>query len=345
MTGIDCFTSASFGYLDRARVLAETVREHHPTWRLHLLLCDEEPPGFTWDPAGEIYDSVVRGSDLGIPDYRRWAFGHDIVEYCTAVKGFMLDRLLLAGASAVIYLDPDIAVFSPLEDVVRLLQHNAVILTPHLTVAEQTAEGIADNEIGSLKHGIYNLGFAAVRGCPEGRRFARWWRDRLHQFCWDDIPGGLFVDQRWCDLAPALFDGVAVLRDPGYNVACWNLGSRPIGIGTDGTIRAGDVPLRFFHFTKVNSVGEQMLRRYAYGHTEVFELLRYYRERLAAHRVSDLPDGWWALGHYANGEAIPRADRIVWRTRQDLRQHFGDPFATGTGSFQSWCVDHKNAGL
>ena len=44
-----------------------------------------------------------------------------------------------------------------------------------------------------------------MRNGAEGRRFAAWWRDRLHRFCWDDVPGGLFVDQRWCDLVPALF--------------------------------------------------------------------------------------------------------------------------------------------
>ncbi|MHB1304813.1 MAG: glycosyltransferase family 32 protein [Acidiphilium sp.] len=343
MTAIYCFTSATFTYLDRARVLAETIRKHHPDWRLHLLLCDEEPPGFFWNPSNEIFDSIVRTNELEIPDYRRWAFGHNIVEFCTAVKGFMLDKLLTSGADAVVYLDPDIAVFSPLDDVVRLLQHNSVILTPHVTTAETTLDAISDNEIGSLQHGIYNLGFVAVRGCTEGRRFARWWRDRLNRFCWDDIPGGLFVDQRWCDLAPALFDGVAVLRDHGYNVASWNLGNRPIGIGADGTIRAGGVPLRFFHFTKVNGLGELMLQRYAYGRTEVFELMRYYRERLMAHRPANLPDSWWALSCYSDGAIIPQVDRVTWRTRQDLREHFSNPFQVGTDSFQSWCVQQRNA--
>ncbi|MDT7951613.1 MAG: hypothetical protein RQ966_08925 [Acetobacteraceae bacterium] len=333
---VDCYTSASFAYLDRARVLAETIRAHHPKWRMHLLLCDEEPPGFDWDPAREDFHSVVRSSDLGIPEFRSWAFGHNIVEFCTAVKGFMLDRLLAEGTESVVYLDPDIALFAPLVDVERLLSDHAVVLTPHLTVAEEADAGIRDNEIGSLKHGVYNLGFVAVRNCEEGRKFGRWWRDRLHRYCWDDIPAGLFVDQRWCDLAPALFADVAVLRDPGYNVASWNLGSRPISIGTDGMIRAGDSLLRFFHFTKVSGVGEQMLRRYAYGRLEVFELLRYYRARLAVHRPARLPHGWWALNHFRDGTPIRHEQRIAWRHRVDLRQAFQDPFESGAGSYQEW---------
>lgn len=334
---VDCFTSASFAYLDRARVLAETVRAHHPSWRLHLLLCDEAPPGFDWDPAGDLFDRVVPASRLDIPEFRRWAFGHNVVEFCTAVKGFMLERLIAAGAEAVVYLDPDIALFAPLEDVGRLLRDHAVVLTPHVTAAEQTVAGIADNEIGSLKHGVYNLGFVAVRQCEQGRAFAAWWRDRLHRYCWDDIPGGLFVDQRWCDLAPALFDRVAILRDAGYNVASWNLGNRPISIAPDGQIRAGGATLRFFHFTKVSGVGEQMLRTYAFGRTEVMELLRCYRERLAAHQAPGLPDPWWAYQAYADGTAIAQAHRVTWRSRPDVRLAFADPFAAGPDSFQSWC--------
>jgi len=180
---VRCFTSASFAYLDRARVLAESVLRYHPRWQFHLLLCDENPPGFEWDADNDIFASVLRASDLDIPEYRRWAFGHNVVEFCTAVKGFMLERLLSRGGS-VIYLDPDTQVFTPLTEVEQLLEQHSVVLTPHVTLPETTPDGISDNEIGSLKHGIYNLGFIAVRACADGMAFARWWRDRLHQFCW-----------------------------------------------------------------------------------------------------------------------------------------------------------------
>lgn len=342
MTVLHCFTSASFAYLDRARVLVESIRIHHPDWRCHLLLCDENPDGLDWSPESDVFDSVVRASDLNIPDYRRWSFGHNVVEFCTAVKGFMLLRLLATGQN-VVYLDPDIQLFSPLSEVEALLKRHSVVLTPHITTAETSIVGISDNEIGSLKHGCYNLGFVAVRACPNGLAFAHWWRDRLHRFCWDEVAQGIFVDQRWCDLVPCLFDQVSILRHSGYNVASWNLGSRPIEIDNDGEITAGSAPLRFFHFTKVNSVGEAMLRRYAYGRSEVFELLRHYRERLEIHRCSGVPEGWWAFSRYTDGEPIPQSNRVLWRLRGDLRDAFPEPFASGEGSFQTWCKVHNFA--
>lgn len=325
---VHCFTSATFSYLDRARVLARSVRRFHPDWVLWLCLSDLEPPGFTFDPASEPFDHVVRVEDLGIGQVRAWIFRHDIVELCTAVKGQMALRLLEKG-DPVVYLDPDIALFAPLEDVVRLVDTHAVVLTPHVLSPERTHQGILDNEIGSLKHGVYNLGFAAMRPCDEGRRFAGWWRDRLLEFCFDDVPNGIFTDQRWCDLAPAMFEGVRILRDRGYNVASWNLIDRPLRFEPDGGITAGGRPLRFFHFTKVNSVGERMLEANSGGRPEVFELLRWYRSALETERAVDLPAGWWAYGHYACGTPIRREERLAWRGRPDLWEAVGDPFAAG----------------
>ncbi|HEY0185541.1 MAG TPA: hypothetical protein VGC09_22290, partial [Rhodopila sp.] len=270
MTEVHCFTSASFAYLDRVRVLAETLHEHHPDWVFWLCLVDNEPPGFAFDPEREQIDRIVRVGELGVPDLCRWLFVHDIVELCTAVKGAMLCKMLDAGAGKVVYLDPDIAVFGSLSEVAALLDSHDVVLTPHQVEPDDEPAAIHDNEISSLKHGIYNLGFVAVAGSPEGKRFARWWRDRLLHYCFDDIPNGLFTDKRWCDLAPAFFPTLHVLRDPGYNVASWNLSRRPISINEAGDISAGGSPLRFFHFTKVTWVGELMLERYAGGRLEVF---------------------------------------------------------------------------
>jgi hypothetical protein len=333
MTAVHCFTSASFAYLDRARVLGETLRRFHPDWTLWLCLPDQEPPGFAFDPCDEAFNNVVRLSELSIPDLVRWTFDHDVVELCTAVKGPMLCKLLDEGAEKVIYLDPDTALLDDLIPIVSLLDEYNIILTPHQVAPDDERATIIDNEIGSLKYGIYNLGFLAVAGTEEGRRFARWWRDRLLSFCFDDVPNGLFTDQRWCDHAPVFFDGVHILRDTGYNVASWNLSRRPITIEEDGTIRAAGQRLRFFHFTKVTYVGEIMLERYAGGRIEVFELMKWYRGRLAAHALAGLPGLWWAYGRYANGTEIAKNHRLIYRNNVDLREQYPDPFSAGPRIF------------
>jgi hypothetical protein len=332
MAEIHCFTSATFAYLDRARVLGETLRRHHPAWILTLCLPDAPPPGFTVDLAAEAFDHFVTLHELDIPQEPGWIFEHDVVELCTAVKGAMLCRLIEAGAEKIIYLDPDIALFGSLQPVVDLLDTHDIILTPHRLAPETETIPIIDYEIGALKYGIFNLGFLAVAGRTEGRRFARWWRDRLRDFCFDDVAGGLFTDQRWCDHVPGLFGRVHILRDPGYNVASWNLGQRPLAITEDGSLLAAGCPLRFFHFTKVPGIGETMIEAYAGGCIEAFELLAWYRARLAAHDVAGLPPGWWAYGHYDDGSPIAREHRIAYR-RQNKRERVPDPFAAGPAMF------------
>ena len=329
---VHCFTSASFAYLDRARVLAETLRRHHPEWTLWLCLVDRVPPGFTFDPAAEAFDHVVPVEALGIVDLPRWMFGHDVVELCTAVKGQMLLHILEAGAKKVVYLDPDIAIFARMEAISGLLEAHDVVLTPHLLVPEASIAAIMDNEIGALKHGIYNLGFLAVAASAEGWRFARWWRDRLQAFCVDDIPAGLFTDQRWCDHVPVFFPGTGIWRDPGCNVASWNLAHRPLSIGNDGVIRAAGRPLRFFHFTKFTGIGRLMLDRQAGADTALHEIMAWYAQRLAALAPVGLPPGWWAFGHYADGKPIPRAHRRLYRADAALRDRLPDPFAAGSAA-------------
>lgn len=335
MAGVHCFTSVSLSYLDRARVLGETLRRHQPDWTLWLCLSDVEPPGLAFDPAQEPFDHVVRIGELGIPDLHRWSFDHDVIEMCTAVKGPMLCRLLERGADKVIYLDPDIAVFGKLDELEAILDDHDVVLTPHQLEPDEKRSTILDNEIGSLKYGIYNLGFLAVASTDEGRRFAGWWRDRLLEFCFDDVANGLFTDQRWCDHVPVFFPGTCILRDPGYNVASWNLSRRPISIERDGCIMAGGRPLRFFHFTKINSAGEAMLTRYAGDRIEPFELMKWYRERLADNAVAGLPPGWWGYGTYLDGTPIPRSHRIAYRTRKELRRKYANPFAGSSDSLKA----------
>ena len=205
-------------------MLFASVRKHQPDWHLVALITDDPPPGFRFMPQSGPFDAVVYASELPIDGFRSWIFKHDVIEACTAVKGpFALKAVRDGRADAVVYLDPDTCVFGSLQPLEELLESWDVILTPHSLAPDRERQAIIDNEICSLRTGIYNLGFCAFRTDGEGARFAQWWSDRLLAFCYDDIPSGLFVDQRWCDHVPALFDRVKILRDPGYNIASWNL--------------------------------------------------------------------------------------------------------------------------
>lgn len=329
------FTSISFSYLNRARVLAHTLKRHHPDWTLWLCITDKEPDGFSFDIAQEPFDKVLFASDLDIPNIQGWLFKHNVVEACTAVKGPILQRLLKSGAEKVFYLDPDIAVFNSLQPLVEMLDDASALLTPHQLDPDDEVQSITDNEICSLNHGIYNLGFIAVRNDEIGRSFAQWWCDRCTHFCYDERDRGVFVDQKWCDLVPAFFDNVRIVRDPGYNVASWNLNKRTIEMAVDGQILVNEkYPLRFYHFTKLGPIGDMMTRRYAGDNTEVYELWAWYKREVKEFTDPRIPDGWWHYGHYRDGKIIPQAARNIYRSRVDLQEAYPDPF--DAAGYQIW---------
>jgi len=339
---ITCFSSFTFSYLNRARVLFSTVRKYHPDWRCVALIVDKVPSGFNFKIENEPFDEIVYAHDLNIPQFKSWLYRHNVIEVCTAVKGFYLDAACTSGDSdAVVYLDPDTALLNSLAPLESMLETSDIVLTPHQIDPDDDAAAIVDNEITSLKTGVFNLGFAAVRTSGEGARFARWWRDRCALFCFDDIPNGLFVDQRWCDHVPGLFDKVLILRDPGYNVASWNLSRRTVRIDKDGAITVNGAPLRFWHFTKLGPVGDVMTKRYAADNFEVYEIWSWYKRQVAAYTDERIPSRYWAYGHYANGVSIHNDERVLYRTRSDLQQAFPDPFRSGVGSFQQW-LEHEN---
>ena len=144
---------------------------------------------------------------------------------------------------------------------------------------------------------------------------------------------------------PVFFDRVGIVRDPGYNVASWNLSQRKVAIGQDGAIRVNGAPLRFWHFTKLGPTGDVMTRRYAGDSHAVYEIWRWYKERVDAARDPIIPDRYWAYEQYGDGTEIERAHRLLWRERADLRMTFPDPFDASKGGFLDWLRAQGLAGL
>ena len=338
MTGVHVFTSITANYLPKARVLAESIRRHDPAFRIHLVLCDDPPPGF--DLADEPFDSLIGLAELGFAEDRRWLFDHTVVELCTAVKGRALQHLFdHCGAHKAFYFDPDTVVFGRLDELCAALDHHGAILTPHQCAPEQTHQAVIDNELASLRHGVFNLGFLGARADGEGRRLVDWWAERLHRFCHDDFSRGLFTDQRWMDLAPCFFPEVGILRDPGFNVATWNLTHRQvIGSLRDG-IRVNGVPLGFYHFSGFDSgAQEKMLGRYGADNPALLELRHWYLAECERHGQSALGGlvGRWS--RFDDGTLIEPRQRALYRLRKDLQQAFPDPFATAdpNASYLHW---------
>ena len=236
-------TVVARNFLPRAAVLARTYREHNPGDRFWVLVVDAEPD----EVAGTADYAVLTPADLDLAadEFQRMALIYDVTELSTALKPWALDLLLARGAEVAMYLDADIAVYASLHEIEALSLEHGIVLTPHTTVP-MPRDGLAPSEAQIMAAGIFNLGFIALD--QSGRSMLAWWQERLLRDCVSAPTEMLFADQRWIDLVPGYFRHT-VLGDPTYNVAYWNLDSRPL-VRTDGVVHVeGQGPLHFFHFS------------------------------------------------------------------------------------------------
>lgn len=340
------YTSININYLPKARILAKSVKEFCPDSKFSLVFSDVMPQEI--DPEKEPFDEIITIDKLDLPvsNLNFWIYKHTVVELCTAVKGQALVKFLDTGSDKVVYLDPDIAVFQSLDTLDKLLDQNDIILTPHITCPEKSIQGVRDNEMSALKHGAFNFGFYAVRNTENGKNFAYWWRDRLADFCYDKIPDGLFTDQKWGDLVPGLFDGVYIWKDPGCNVATWNISNRKITKTNEGKYLVNGRPLKFYHFSGFDSGSQaMMLDRYSDGNLALYELRKWYIDRQEQEEQKIYEKYPSKYNYYDNGERIKPEERILLRNRLDVTDYFKDtdPYVTAQNkSYYFWYRDKSN---
>lgn len=329
------FTSVAANYLPKAQVLCESLRRFHPEFKIYIALADRVSSDLRIE--GDAFDGVLDVEQLAIPKLRGWIFSHSLVELATAIKPFvLLDLLQRDDCDSVLYFDPDIALFSRLDDLLDQLSTANVVLTPHLTKPEDELEAIRDNEICALRHGLYNLGFIGVRKTDESKRFATWWRDRLYDFCQEALAEGLWTDQKWIDFAPVFFDDVKVIKSSRFNVAPWNISKRNISGSLSSGIKVDNESLGFYHFTGFDSGAHRLMaRKYASSNKTVMELIKWYAKKCAAMTQQNVR---WGYATFENGETILREHRRIYRLRKDLQMAYPDPFLVSDGepSYLTW---------
>jgi len=254
------FTIVARNYLAYARVLAASLARHNPGTRLHVVVLDDPDRTISTEPSFE----VIHADELPFDppsDFYTMAAIYDVSEMATAVKPWAFEYLFDRGASVAIYLDPDIEVFDSLGPLEPLARQHGMLLTPHVT-EPLPRDGKRPDERDLLLSGMYNLGFLAL-SAKAAKAFLPWWRGRLRRDCLSDPAEGLFVDQRWIDFAPALFEP-GILKDPGYNVAYWNLPHRVLRCDGD-RIRVNGRPLRFFHYSGFSPRAPHLLSKHQHA--------------------------------------------------------------------------------
>ncbi|MGH2915569.1 MAG: glycosyltransferase [Solirubrobacteraceae bacterium] len=325
-------------YLAPARVLARSLERHHPGSRLWTLVIDELD-GYV-DPVQEPFH-LLTPSQIGCEPFIEMALRYSVLELSTAVKPWLLRHLMADTGGPVTYLDPDIEIHASLERLDELAERHGVALIPH-NLAPIPQDGRKPSQVDVMIAGIYNLGYVSLAPRPEVDRLLDWWSERLRRDCRVDPIWGYFVDQRWFDLAPGFLSDLAIVRDPEFNVAYWNLHERRLTAGPEGYEVDGR-PLAFFHFSGFDPAHPVVLSR----HQDRIDVAQQpaLKRLLAEYAAAVLDAGHadtraWPYGYAALADGT-RLDATLRSLYNDFDQgrsaHAPSPFTlAGSIEFRGW---------
>lgn len=314
MTNPTICTIIAKNYLAAARCLTDSFLEHHPDGQVFVLVIDD-PDGF-FDP-GQEHFSTVRINEIGIKDLKALIHRYTTLELSTAVKPFFLEYLFRRfGRQKLCYFDPDIHFYQPITEIWQLLESYGIVLIPHLL--DFLDDELQPSELNILQSGCYNLGFIGLAHHFELDRFLHWWQRKVTKQCVVDFNNGLFVDQRWIDLVPGFFSRVHIHKDPGCNVAYWNLNHRRIEY-EDGVYTVNGVPLKFFHFSGFSPEHPEVLSKHQNRFTfenlpTVKPLFEAYGDCLLAHGYATARRWPYTYNYrHSLGVPIPNTAHALWR--------------------------------
>ena len=323
------FTIVSRNYAAQAATLMESLAQNEPKARRVVVATDGPIPHL------ERLADVIPAEAFDIP-YHAMSVYYDALELNTAVKPYVFQRFLNeAGVGSATYLDPDIVVFNPLDRVREGLARAQLVLTPHLT--RPLIGAAMPNDHAILKSGAYNLGFCSARAEAKTRNLVSWWAHRLEFDCRVDLANGLFTDQRWMDLAPGFVDSLDLIREPGLNLAYWNLHGRTLARTSGGWTIDGQ-PLDFFHFSGFDPARPDILSKHQ-------DRIRVAKDSPLADLLSDYAAALHRNGHETS-RAIPyahlkfpsgRAVTAAMRRRALRAARNGQDFSAGlTDALEAW---------
>lgn len=285
------FTLCSNNYLAQAKTLMDSVHKFSPETILVIGLVDElhkEIDYNFFDPA-----IVLPVKEIGLPNLEELCLKYNIIELNTAVKASYFKYLCNRFDSKnIVYFDPDIQVYEPLDSLFAQLISNDIILTPHI-LSPIPHDGLKPQENIFLNYGIYNLGFIGLNPRTSNvLKFLDWWEERTLSLGFNRVHEGLFVDQLWINLVPLLFKKIKILTEYGYNMAPWNLHERVlIKYVDEGLLLNDNSNLTFYHFSSYDyrtpdSISKDFYNRFSFANRpDLVELYITYHSSLLRNKI------------------------------------------------------------
>jgi len=336
------FTIVTKSYIPIANILGDSVLKNQPNTDFKIIVVDEDDKNSI--KSFSKFD-LIPLNVLEINDFKSITFKYNLTELCTAIKPVCFEYLFSLKYKNIIYLDPDIYVFSDFESIYNKLKDYSICLTPHLLFPEIEYSGFWPQG-AILASGIYNLGFIALKATTNSYSFLKWWAKNLQDSCYNERSDGLFTDQKWIDFCPVFFPDMIILQELGANVALWNIHERKI-IEIDGKYyinkrlgKDNDIieQLNFIHFSNFNfselDILEKFLPFTLNRFPDFIPLVDFYRTKLIEYDFLTFHKLYkYKFNYFDNGISINKFHRRIYRKALENNFKFDDPFSILKDSF------------
>lgn len=333
------FTICAKNYLAQAFTLKKSFQKLNPNCDFFIFLSDDP------DELGDDLKHFTLLNDSWLPGWKKMAFKYNVIEFSTSIKPFCFEKMFDEGFEKVLYLDPDIYVTNPLDEIYEYLDEKSIVLTPHYcNIQTEYTGSITEEEI--LFVGIYNLGFTAIRNNSTGSKIVKWWMNRLANKCYADKFDALHVDQKWMDFIPAFFpNDVLITHHMGINPAIWNLHERELVIDENGEYQIKNIEtqelfaLLFFHFSGFDPFKPKLInRRHPKYNTDVYPsyipLFKSYIDDVYENGYDTYSKMSYSFNSFKNGEnIIPLYRRLFRALESDFPVE--NPFEEGNNFFKA----------
>lgn len=314
------FTICSNNFFSYALSFADSLVEKNNSYHVVIGLADKRSDTIDYHKFAP--HEVISIDEVGIGNLPWMTEHYNIVELNTAVKPFYFEYLFKKyNPEHILFFDPDIFIYDTLDQLTCGFTEHDVLLTPH--VINPIPKGVYPWENHFLNHGLYNLGFIGLKNTPNVMALLKWWQDRCAEHCISDYRQGLYVDQLWANFMPLFFSKVHIDKNPGHNVAFWNLHERELA-ASHGKFSVNGKPLIFFHFSAFNPAAPERLTRENYTNLDyrsnlhILELLKQYKNTLIAHHYDSFSKQKFAWANDARVKEMDTLAREIQRKEQIL---------------------------
>lgn len=234
------FTISTYSHLYKTYALRDSIAPYG--YELKILLIDSPDKKAELDENTVLLSSILENDFKAI--YKLYRNKSDKLRW--ALKSVFAKHLLNNGYEKLIYIDNDIFFYSSPDFIFEKLTTSNFLLTPHFYKSDPESE---QNWLeANFRLGLYNAGFFAAN--KEAIPILDWWIKCCLYEVKISFWRGLYVDQKYLDLFPILFDKVEVLKHRGCNFSGWNCEDVNLKVKNKQLYINND-ELTFIHFSPI----------------------------------------------------------------------------------------------